>query len=283
MANPSNVATETDHTHHADIRVRYDAAVRLARHAAESTLEPFHALAFEVETKGDGSVVTAIDRDTEAKLTERIRSEFPDDGILGEEHGEIAGTSGYRWVLDPIDGTMSFIRGVPLYGTLVAVERLDTDSGSHESVVGVIWMPGLGEGVSAAAGMGALHHRDGFEDRPARVSKTTDLSGAMLAFTSQTYFTRAGSGPVMQRLMNAGMDARGWSDCYAHVLCATGRVDVVVEPGLAPWDVAPMTVIMHEAGGRGTDWNNRVDAHGGNFLSSNGAVHDQVLNLINQA
>ena len=266
---------------HDAIAERAIAAVRLAREAARSTLEPFHALAFEIETKRDGSVVTEIDRRTERWLSQRIKAEFPDDAVLGEEHGEIPGTSPYRWILDPIDGTMSFVRGVPLYGTLVAVERVATQTAPHQSVIGVIWMPGLGEGVSAALGMGATHHREGFADLPARVSQTTDPAKAMFAYTSPSYFASSGNAAVWERLLASGMDSRAWSDCYAHLLCATGRVDAVVEPGLKVWDVAPMTVIMHEAGGRGTDWNNRVDARSGDFVSSNGLLHDEFLRIIN--
>lgn len=278
------------------IRARLEAAVQIAREAGERTLPAFRSRRYGIETKVDGSVVTEVDRGTEAWIRERVVTSFADDGVLGEEHGETAGTSGFRWVVDPIDGTASFVRGVPLYGTLVSVERRESDglTGSTEksrleaggpdweSVVGVIAMPALGEMVYAAVGGGCWHVAAGDDarsPRPARVSGVADLSEATVCTTSLEYFAKTGRQGVYERLAGACGLMRGWSDCYAHVLVATGRVEAAVEPTISRWDVAGMPVIMAEAGGRYSDLRGRAGAGWKTGLSTNGLVHEAVLGV----
>lgn len=251
----------------------------MAREAGDLTLRRFQVRIREGEIKHDGTVVTIADREAESLLREAITREFPEDAILGEEFGETTGTTAFRWVLDPIDGTASFVHGVPLYGTLVAVER--QDAGGPRSVVGVIYMPGLREMVAAADGLGCLHAPGpGRLARPARVSRTASLAEATLVTTSVDYFAKHDRQGVFLEAVSRFQYSRGWSDCYAHVLVATGRADVCIEPTLAPWDAAPLPVIMREAGGMYSGWDGRETAHAPDGVSSNGLLHAEVLALL---
>jgi histidinol phosphatase-like enzyme (inositol monophosphatase family) len=257
-----------------DVGARLTLAIDAASEAGERTLRAFRSRRFGVETKSDGSPVTDADRDAEESLRAAIERAFPADAILGEEFGEREGTSGYRWIIDPIDGTKSFVHGVPLWGTLVAVER------DRRSVAGVILMPALDEVVYASEGAGAWHVVGGAEATPARASRVNDLRKAMFCTTSPEYFMRTNQRELLDELCAAFGNMRGWSDCYAHVLVATGRAEVVVEPQISPWDVAPMTVIMREAGGRYTAWNGKETAYAPNGVATNGVLHDDVLKLL---
>jgi len=168
-----------------ELASRLELAVRAAREAGRLTLEFFQREDLAVERKADNSPVTEADRQAEQLLRRRIREAFADDAILGEEFGEEAGTSGFRWILDPIDGTKSFICGVPLYGTLIGIER------AGASVVGVIYIPALDECVYAASGGGAWYTRGSSAPRPARVSRCDRLADAVF-LTSQldTFYPR---------------------------------------------------------------------------------------------
>lgn len=258
-----------------EIATRLAAAVDFALQAGAVTIRYFGTTGFEVETKRDGSEVTTADREAERCLRGLIERAFPGDGVLGEELGEKPSASGWRWVLDPIDGTASFVHGVPLYGTLVACEW------ERQTQAGVIHLPALAETVYAGRGTGAWHlSRGGAEPARARVSGVARAAEAMMCTTTYTYFRRAGRGPAMQALFDRFGDTRGWSDCYAHALCATGRIDAVVEPMLNPWDIAPMQVIYPEAGGRTSDWAGRTGAYNTNGVSTNGLIHDEVLTVL---
>lgn len=259
-----------------DLAQRFDFALDLAREAGSVTLAYFQTDRFSVERKGDGTPVTLADRDCERVIRTSIERKFPGDGILGEEFPEESGTSGFRWIVDPIDGTKSFIHGVPLYGTLIALEH------GGESVLGVIRMPALDEMVYACRGTGAWHVRGRGEPRRAWVTRTGGLDGALVCTTGFEYFQRGGHETVLRKIANAGVVMRGWSDCYGHVLVATGRADAVVEPMLSPWDIAPMIPIMAEAGGRCTDWLGRSTHLSSTGLSSNGLIHDAMLALLNR-
>lgn len=226
---------------------RLELARRAAHEAAAGTLELFHAGGLTVDLKADATPVTEADRGCERLLRERILAAFPDDSVVGEEYGEHAGTSGVRWILDPIDGTKSFIRGVPLYGCLVAAEW---DMGDRwEPLIGVVELPALDERVWASAGSGAWWQRRDGEAQRARVSACNRLSDACVCTTSLGYFADAGLEAAYMELSRRASLVRGWSDCYASVLCATGRIDAVIEPEIKVWDVAPMLPIMREAGG----------------------------------
>ncbi len=223
------------------------------------------------ERKADDSPVTVADRQAEELLRRRIREAFPDDGILGEEFGEEAGSSGFRWILDPIDGTKSFICGVPLYGTLVGVERAGV------SVVGVICVPALDECVYAASGGGAWYTRGNSPARPARVSQRDRLSDAVF-LTSQldNYYPR-GAHQVYLELERVAYITRMWGDCYGYLLVATGRADVMVDPVMNVWDAAALQPVLEEAGGAYTDWSGRATIHGGEGIGCSRLLLEQVL------
>ncbi|MGE3107884.1 MAG: inositol monophosphatase family protein [Phycisphaerales bacterium] len=255
---------------------RLECAVVFARAAGDLTLQYFQSDRFQVHTKRDGTAVTTADRAAEDLLRSLITREFPDDAIVGEEFGERDGTSGFRWILDPIDGTASFVCGVPLYGTLVAVER------GNDVVVGVVHMPALDEMVYARAGGGAWHVHARGEAKPARVSGVRSLKDAVVCITGWEYFAKTGRGDFLPKLGTCVGKLRGWSDCYAHVLVATGRVDAVVEPLVHVWDVAPAVVVMREAGGRFSDFSGRESPRSGDGLLSNAQVHSALLDLLSQ-
>lgn len=260
----------------ADLRPRLEFAVEAAREAGRLTLDWFNTSSLAIEKKRDGSPVTAADRAAEQRLRDLIARRFPDDGILGEEFGETAGTTPYRWILDPIDGTKSFVHGVPLYGTLVSVEDLRT----REAVVGVIEMPALGssgERVYAARGLGAFHSVNAAAPVAARVSAIARLADAMFVTTSLDYFTATGTAPVMAAVHRACASTRGWSDCYAHLLIATARADVCLEPKVAAWDVAATQAIIEEAGGAFSDWRGERTIHADRVVLSNGLVHAEAV------
>ncbi len=253
-------------------------ALAATRHAGDQTLPAFYQRAHQPDQKPDGSIVTKTDLATEQWLRDHIAHHYPDDGFLGEEFGETTGTSGRRWIADPIDGTFSFAQGVPLYGTLLALE---TDGISR---VGVIHMPALGETVYAAQGLGAWHLPSNTTSPvPARFRACTEITNALACATSPDYFDTPELQATLHKLLDAFGDTRGWSDCYAHVLAATGRVDVVIEPLVHPWDIAPMTVIHREAGGLCTDWSGTQTAHQGVCLVTAGTIHDAVLKLLKPA
>lgn len=264
----------------AELRPRLDLALAAAREAGRLTFDYFNQSSLAIEDKADGSPVTAADRAAERRLRELIAAAFPDDAILGEEFGEHPGSTPYRWILDPIDGTRSFIHGVPLYGTLVAVEDLRTG----EAVVGVIHMPALhGETVYAARGLGAWHARGDAAPVPARVSTVATLAGSMYVTTSLDYFSMNNASQVMAAMRQACKSSRGWSDCYGHVLIATGRAEVATELQIRVWDVAATQVIVEEAGGAFSDWAGARTIHAPRILVSNGLVHAESLAITRAA
>ncbi len=257
-----------------ELQARLRLAVDLAQRGGELTLPWFHAGGYAQREKGDGSPVTEADLACERLVREGIATAFAHDGIIGEEFGEHAGTTGYTWVIDPIDGTASFVRGVPLYGTLVAVMR------EGRSVAGAICLPALGEMVWAGRGLGAWRAARGGEATPARVSTVATLDDSVVCLSAADYFKKAGTLSALTA-MSAGLrSTRGWGDCYGHFLVATGRVEASVDPIVNLWDVAPAQVIIEEAGGRYTDWDGRGDVRSAHCIVSNGAVHEALLAMV---
>lgn len=219
------------------------------------------------ERKEDGSPVTPVDRAAEEVLRQRIRKLFPDHTIVGEEGGESAGNPRVRWFLDPIDGTKSYIHGVPLYSVLVAVEVEGRPS------VGVIHLPALGETVSAASRLGCR-----WNGRVAHVSLTRDLADATVLTTSVRALEAAGAS--FSQLASATQTQRGWGDGYGFALVATGRADAMIDPFLHSWDIAPVVPILEEAGGLVTDWGGARTIFSSNYLASNGKLHAPLLRLL---
>jgi len=241
-------------------------ALDLARRAGDLTLKWFRTADLAVDRKSDGSPVTAADRASERLIREELARERPDDAVVGEEEGTHAGTSDVRWYVDPLDGTKAFTRGVPLYSTLLAA------SDAHGPAIGVIHLPALGETVYAGRGRGCFCN-----GRPARVSEVGAMRDACLTTSGFDYWPD----PALAAVKASGMAMRTWGDAYGYALVATGRVEVMVDPLAAVWDVAPMLVILPEAGGRFTDLSGAARADGGNGVASNGRLHDAVLPMLN--
>ncbi|HEY2839053.1 MAG TPA: histidinol-phosphatase [Pirellulales bacterium] len=246
----------------------------IALEAGAITLRYFCRDNYQVELKQDDSPVTVADREAELHLRRRIAEVFPADAILGEEFPEQPGDSGFRWILDPIDGTKSFISGVPFYGTLVGVEH------EGQSVVGVIHIPGLAETAYAARGQGAWHARGDEAPRRARVSSKRAVSEGLFLTSDVRGFAEIGQADVYTRLQNASHIARTWGDCYGYVLVATGRAELMVDPKMNVWDCAALQPILEEAGGTFTDWQGTPTIHGGNGIATNGLIQDEVMALV---
>jgi len=245
-----------------------EVAVRAVEAAGRLTLDYFRT-DFEVEHKADASPVTIADRRAEELLRATLRDAFPDDAILGEEFGELAGSSGRRWIIDPIDGTQSFIRGVPLYGVLLGLE----DRG--RCVVGAAGFPALGEIYSAAKGAGAWCN-----DARIAVSDVATLAEATLLTSDAKPQHYEDFHAGYERLLRATARQRGWGDCYGYALVARGAADVMVDPKLNPWDIAAIVPILEEAGGVFFDWRGDSRIDGGSGIGTNGKLREQILTLL---
>jgi histidinol phosphatase-like enzyme (inositol monophosphatase family) len=242
-----------------------DTAVALARAAGDRTLRWFRSPDLEVVRKGDGTPVTAADRDAERYLREQLAAAFPDDAILGEEEAPTAGTSGRRWILDPIDGTKAFTCGVPLYSNLLALED---EAGI---AVGVINLPALGETVWAGRGLGCWS-----EQGRASVNDHATLDGAYVMSSSFSHWPPH----HVIALDAAGAVLRTWGDGYGYALVATGRAAAMVDPIVEPYDIGPMPVILREAGGRFTDVAGTESIETGSGVATNGHLHDELLAIL---
>ena len=249
---------------------RSAALIDIAIAAGRSTLEHFRRRDLSVDRKGDDSPVTIADRNAEQIARRMIAGRFADDSIHGEEFDDAEGSSEYRWVIDPIDGTKSFICGVPLYSTLVAIERGD------QVVGGVIFIPALDEIVVAVRGGGAWTRVGDADWTRAEVSTTDDLSTATFVCSQVDSFAERGSGQGYRDLEAACRITRSWGDGYGYLLVATGRADVMVDPVCNPWDVAAVAPVVEEAGGRFTDWKGNATVRGGDGIGSNSRLHDAV-------
>ncbi|MGC4047427.1 MAG: inositol monophosphatase family protein [Armatimonas sp.] len=236
--------------------------------AGKRTLAYFNA-GVQPDFKADDTPVTVADREAERVLRERILKSFPDHAILGEEEGETAGTSPYRWVVDPIDGTKAFVAGVPLYGVLIGVEK------EGVPVVGVIYLPPLNDMVSAATGLGC--HWNG---RPCRVSEVKDLKDALVVSSSIRRAQQRSD--AYETLAEKVRLCRTWGDAFGYAMVATGRAEVMLDPVKAPWDVAPMPVILAEAGGKFTTWKGDADIYGPDGVATNAHLNEQVIEILSQ-
>jgi len=225
----------------------------------------FRAADLVIETKPDLTPVSESDRAVEVMIRERLAAARPGDAIVGEEFGA-EGDSARRWIVDPIDGTKSFVRGVPVWATLLALEVDGVMS------VGVVSAPALGRRWWAAKGGGAFADGD-----PIRVSQVRAIEDALLCFTSAPTFDEYGLGEQFRALAADCWAARGWADFYGHVLVAEGSADIAVEPVMNLWDNAALQVVVEEAGGRFTDLAGTATSHGGDALTTNGLLHDLVV------
>ncbi len=251
-----------------DLRQLLQFAIELVDEAGSITSQYFKR-SIATQRKADNSFVTIADREAEQHIRARIAQAFPDDGILGEEEGERIGTSGRRWIVDPIDGTYSFVHGVPLYAILLGVEIED------EPVAGIVNLPELKEMVSAARGLGCF-----LNGEPAHVSSTPSLDQSLLLCTDFGSCERYGLARACAKLQCRVEARRTWGDAYGHVLVATGRADIMLDPVMNIWDCAALAPIVEEAGGTFTNWRGERTINGGNAISTNGKLFDEVMTVI---
>ena len=246
-----------------------DLALRMADEADALTLDRFGALDLRIETKPDLTPVTDADESAERLLRGLLSTHRPDDAVLGEEFGGTAVFEGRQWVLDPIDGTKNFVRGVPVWSTLIA---LLVDG---VPVVGVVSAPALGRRWWAGTGEGAFSSFRG-TTRPISVSGVTTLDAASLSYSDLTTGWDERRGQFLD-LTDAVWRVRGYGDFWSYCLLAEGAVDIVVEPEVKIWDLAPLDVLIREAGGRFTNVEGSAGPHGGSAVATNGPLHDEVL------
>jgi len=246
---------------HADLVL----ALELADLADAITLEHFRAANLAVETKPDLTPVTEADRAVEQTLRKRIAEERPGHGVVGEELGADEGGDA-RWIIDPIDGTKNYVRGIPVFATLIALER------DGALILGVVSAPAMHRRWWAVRGEGAF--ADG---RPIGVSRVADLADAVLAYASLLSWEQHGLGDQFMALARSCWRTRGFGDFWCHMLVAEGAADVAAEPEVALWDLAAVQVVVEEAGGRLTDLGGTARPDGGSVVTTNGLLHDRVL------
>lgn len=245
-------------------------AETVAREAGALTLEYFLTDSARPEFKGDDTPVTIADRKAEQHIRERISERYPDHQILGEEYGATSGNSDCRWIIDPIDGTKSFVHGVPLYSVLISLEI----EGRVE--VGCAYFPALDELICAASGLGAR-----WNGKPCSVSDETQLDRAVCAHIDTAYFGKNGKGEPWSRLQKEVYYNAGWCDAYGYLLVATGRAEIMIDPVMEVWDCGPFPPIFREAGGYFGDWSgNDGNIHGGEALATNAALKDEVVAIL---
>ncbi len=254
-------------------------ALSLAAAASRETLKFFRTSEFQVERKSDRSPVTRADKQAEQIVRTMVAKAFPSDAILGEEFGSVAGQSEFEWIIDPIDGTKSFISGVPLYSTLVGM------SVAGQPKIGVIAIPALGELIIAAAGLGSWYGQS-FTNQSsvpltrACVSKKSRLEDGLMVTSQVDNFSRRKAESAYRELEAEAYVSRTWGDGYGYLLVATGRAEVMVDPIVNPWDVAAVAPVIEEAGGRFSSWAGDFDIRAGHCVGSNGLVHEQVLSRL---
>ena len=252
-----------------NLRPYLEFAVQSAYEAGRLTLGYFGTEAARPEFKADDTPVTAADREAERLMRGRIEARYPNHAVLGEEFGETRRTdSDHLWILDPIDGTKSFVRGVPLYGVLIALEI----DGVCE--VGAAYFPALDEMVCAATGEGCY-----LNGRKAHAS-TRSLAQGIACFTGAASFAEHGRGAAWERVLSAAGSARGWSDAYGHALVATGRAELMLDPIMNPWDCGPFPPILREAGGYFGDWSGNETIYADEGMSTTQTLLSEVLRLV---
>lgn len=250
------------------LRSYLDFAADLAYRAGKITLGYFNA-GVRPDYKADDTPVTAADRAAETFIRHELEKHFPTHAILGEEFGETGGQSQARWIIDPIDGTKSFMRGVPLYAVLIGLE-LD-----GVVRVGAAYYPGTDEMLCAADGEGAW-----WNGRRAHVSEESSLERAWVCFTNVRNMGRHGRAEAWERINARAYAARGWSDAYGYLTVATGRSEVMLDPIMADWDCGPFPVIFREAGGYFGSWDGREGHLFKEALACNAALLPEILRVI---
>lgn len=244
-------------------------AVDLAWQAGHIALGYFQT-EVATDSKADGTPVTVADRETEKYLRSAIRKMYPRDGLVGEEFGVDEGPNERSWILDPIDGTKSFVRGVPLFGLLIGV-AIDS-----RPVVGVMHFPALGETIAARRGGGCY-----WNGRRVFVSKENDLSSALVTM-SEVPEPGSIAAATLDPLLRKSGDRRTWGDCFGYSMVASGRAEIMIDPEASPWDLAAIQPIIEEAGGRFSSMGGEESIWSGSAVASNGYLHDSVLELLSE-
>ncbi len=250
-------------------------ALQIADAADLITSSRYQSLDLLISTKPDNTPVTDADKATEEAIRTILKVERPDDGVVGEEFGETKSTSSRYWVIDPIDGTKNFMRAVPTWATLIAL----VDDG--EVVVGVASAPALCRRWYAAQGEGSHVIFSGGAPRKISVSKISDVEDASITYSDFAGWN--GKRPAFTALIDQAWRSRGFGDFWSHMLVAEGSAEVAAEPVLALWDMAALDIIVREAGGRFTSLTGQPGPHHGSALSTNGVLHQQVLDIFNSA
>jgi histidinol-phosphatase len=243
-------------------------AIAAAKAAGEIALNYFRTN-LTVEIKADRTPVTRADRECEARIVEILSARFPDCGFLGEELGEHRGTVNARWIIDPIDGTKNFIRGIPFFATLIALEE------EGEITAGVMHAPAINDLLYARKGQGAFAN-----GRQVHVSAVNDLHDAMLIHGGLKDLKVRPCWQPFLRLVDATARQRGFGDALGHSVVIGGQAEVALEPEIKPWDVAATKIIVTEAGGRFSDFAGSPSIYAGSAVISNGRVHDEVLKVL---
>jgi histidinol-phosphatase len=243
-------------------------ALRLADQADALTMERFGALDLHVDTKPDLTPVTDADRSVETALRDTLSRERPGDPVLGEEFGGTTAFAGRQWVIDPIDGTKNFVRGVPVWATLISLLR------DGIPVAGVVSAPALQRRWWAGAGEGAFTSFAGGPPRRVTVSSVADLESASLSFSSLSGWAVLGLRDRLIELTDAVWRVRAYGDFLSYCLLAEGAVDIAAEPEVNLWDLAALDVLVREAGGTFTSLDGNPGPHGGNVVATNGLLHE---------
>ena len=245
----------------------------LADLADAITLDRYQAQDLVITTKPDNTPVTDADRAVETAIREALATHRESDGLVGEEFGSDKGSSGRYWVIDPIDGTKNFMRGVPTWATLIALVEVDA-AGNEEVIVGIASAPALARRWAAAKGHGAT-----VNEKKISVSKVSSLSDASISYSD---FVGWGDRlEPFQKMLAGAWRTRGIGDFWSHMLVAEGAVDVAIEPSLALWDMAALDIIVREAGGSFTNTAGQSGPFGGSGVSTNGVLHNQVIKGLN--
>ena len=250
-------------------------ALRLADQADALTMERFGALDLHVDTKPDLTPVTDADRSVEESLRDALSAERPDDSVLGEEFGGTPVFTGRQWVIDPIDGTKNFVRGVPVWATLIGL--------LHDGVpvAGAVSAPALQRRWWAGAAQGAFMSFAGGPPRRISVSSVADLESASLSFSSLSGWAERGLRDRFIDLTDAVWRVRAYGDFLSYCLLAEGAVDIAAEPEVSLWDLAALDIVVREAGGAFTDLAGASGPHGGSAVATNGLLQEDVLNRLN--
>lgn len=245
-----------------------DAAAEVARIAGD-VANRYYGRRPATSTKRDGTSVSIADISAERAAREWIERRFPDDGIIGEELAPVRSSSARRWILDPIDGTYTFLQSVPLWGTLVAVAE------DERVIAGAAYFPALGEIIVAALGEGCW-----WNGSSARVSTVSEINQARLLTTDARFMRDPSRRERWLELQNATLTMRTWGDCYGYLLVATGRAEIMIDDVVSDWDAAALMPIITEAGGSLTDWRGRATPFGGDAIATNASLAASVREIL---